>query len=263
MFGSRDLNIIAKHEFIVHSAEYLARHQKNSGRFFYRIRLDGGDVKSDYNVLRHAGSVYSLAQSLPFAGPIAQRAADQALSYLWRWYLVPVEADQLQFAIVSARPGKRNCDIVKLGGVALALTALVTQQRDLSDFERDVARGLARFTCSLIAPDGSFTCKLNIRTGAVSDFVSLYYPGEAALSLLLFAIRFDDDVAKETALRILRYLSDSRHGAPSVPPDHWALLATAKVFSLVADGRIDVDAATLEAFYIHTIQIVEKILFFL
>lgn len=236
----------AKHRFILHSAEYFARHQRKSGKFFYRIRLDGGDVRSDYNVLRHAGAAYSLGQSLPFAGPTAQQTADRALAYLWRWYLVPVVADELQFAIASAKPGNRNCDIAKLGGVSLAQIAVSTQQRELTEFEKDVARGLARFTCSMIAPDGSFTSKINIRTGAVSDFVSLYYPGEASLSLLLFAMKFDDNVAVEHALRILRYLSDSRRGAPSVPPDHWALLATAEVFSLVADGRIDVDEAALE-----------------
>lgn len=250
----------AKHRFILHSAEYFARHQRKSGKFFYRIRLDGGDVRSDYNVLRHAGAAYSLGQSLPFAGPMAQQTADRALTYLWRWYLVPVVADELQFAIASAKPGNRNCDIAKLGGVSLAQIAVSTQQRELTEFEKDVARGLARFTCSMIAPDGSFTSKINIRTGAVSDFVSLYYPGEASLSLLLFAMKFDDNVAVEHALRILRYLSDSRRGAPSVPPDHWALLATAEVFSLVADGRIDVDEAALEVFWIHAIQIVEKIL---
>lgn len=250
----------AKHQFIVQSAEYFARHQRKSGKFFYRMRLDGGDVRSDYNVLRHAGAAYSLGQSLPFAGPTAQQTADRALMYLWRWYLVPVVADKLQFAIASAKPSKRNFDIAKLGGVGLAQIALATQQRELTEFEKDVARGLARFTYSMIAPDGSVTSKINIRTGAVSDFVSLYYPGEAALSLLLFAMRFDDDIAVEHALRILRYLSESRVGAPTVPPDHWALLATAEVFSLVADGRIDLEAVILEAFRFHAIQIVDKIL---
>ncbi len=254
------MHILAKHQFIVHSAEYFARHQKESGRFFYRTRLDGGDVRSGYNILRHAGAAYALGQSLPFAGPTAQQTADRALAYLWRWHLVPVVADELQFAIASTRPGKRNCDIAKLGGVGLAQIAVATQQRELTGFEKDVARGMARFTYSMIAPDGSVTSKINIRTGAVSDFVSLYYPGEASLSLLLFAMKFDDNVAVEHALRILGYLSDSRRGASSVPADHWALLATAEVFSLVADGRIDVDEAALEAFHVHAIQIVEKIL---
>ena len=252
--------ISEKHQFIARSAEYFVRHQKKSGRFFYRVRLDGGDVKSDYNVLRHTGAAYSLGQSLPFAGPMAQRTADHALNYLWRWYLVPIVADQLQFAIASAKPGKRNCDVVKLGGVGLALIAIISQQRELTGFEKDVAHGLARFTYSMIAPDGSFTSKINFRTGVVAKFRSLYYPGEASLALLLFAERFDDNAAVEHALRVLGYLSTSRRGAQSVPPDHWALLATAKVFSLVADGRINVDDAGLDAFFIHAIQIVEKIL---
>ncbi|OUS08854.1 hypothetical protein A9Q96_00470 [Rhodobacterales bacterium 52_120_T64] len=250
----------AKRRFIAKSATYLMGHQNRSGKFIYRVRTDGKAVRKDYNVLRHAGAIYALNQSRSFTEPQIQNSIDRALSYLWRWYLIPVEAQKLRFAIASSRPGKKNSDIVKLGGISLAQIALATQQRNRSVFEDDVAHGLARFTRSMVGADGSVTSKLNVRTEEVSDFASLYYPGEAALSLLLYAMEYKDEDSIQCSLSILQHLCNTRKDLPSVPPDHWALLATAEVLSLNSTGRIDVEDTALAALHFHAAQVVDKIL---
>ncbi len=103
------------------------------------------------------------------------------------------------------------------------------------------------------------TFKLNYRTGKVDDFVSLYYPGEVALGLLMYGVRQGDEAAVDSCVRILMQLADVRRPQEDVPPDHWALLATSKLFHLAAQGNVTLDPDTRVFLYYHGAQVTEKI----
>lgn len=251
--------MVTRQKFLELACAYLADHQQSSGKFTYRLRRDGGKVKRDYNTLRHAGTIYALNQADAHVDRDLTPTIEAALDYLWRWYLVPVPGDQMQYAIASARPGKNGDSVAKIGGIGLSLVAVGSLARSWTGFEQDAVAGMIRFADTLIRPDGSMICKLDFRTGAVSDFISLYYPGEVALGMLLCGVRSGDSAVVETCIRILMYLADLRRPDEDVPPDHWAVLATAKLFELANQGQVDLDDDTRVLLYYHGIQVVEKI----
>ena len=150
--------------FLDAAAGYLTNHQRSDGRFTYRARPDGGDVKRDYNTLRHAGTIYALCNAQPFLSASVSPVIERALEYLWRWYLVPVPGTEMQFAIASGRKGRRGADAAKSGGLGLSLVALCSVDRSWTAFETDAAAGMIRYTRTLVRDDGSM-----ILTSSPSD----------------------------------------------------------------------------------------------
>ncbi len=131
--------MITRQAFLNSAADYLVRHQRKDGKFIYRVRPDGKPVKNDYNTLRHAGTIYALCHANQHTSHDLSPTIDRALAYLWRWYLVPVPGPEMQFAIASARPGKRGDDMAKIGGLGLSLVALCSVERSWTGFETDAA----------------------------------------------------------------------------------------------------------------------------
>jgi hypothetical protein len=118
-------------------------------------------------------------------------------------------------------------------------------------------QGLGRFVISLQKSDGSFYSKYTQETGVVSDWQSLYYPGEAALGLISL---YEIDRSRKwlvAAGKGLSYLAKRRAGAPEVPPDHWALIATAKLLSYC--GKVDC-AISRQELVRHAVQVSEALL---
>jgi hypothetical protein len=125
----------------------------------------------------------------------------------------------------------------ELGGTGLGLVALAAareinaQAVPLGDLQ-----ALGRFALFLQRDDGSFIHKYSAESGAVSNWQSLYYPGEAALG---FIALYEADRSREwlmAAGKALSYLAKSRAGMTTVPADHWALIATAKLLPYCGDG---------------------------
>ena len=71
------------------------------------------------------------------------------------------------------------------------------------------------------------------------SWTSLYYPGEAALGLMMLYEVEDDDAQRirwyRGASRAIRYLYEVRKDLPlaKVEPDHWALIATERLLGAV------------------------------
>jgi hypothetical protein len=119
-------------------------------------------------------------------------------------------------------------------------------------------RALGRFLLFLQRDDGSFRSKYYPRDGGTfAAWGSLYYPGEAALALFLLAERDPSGPWRAAGEKALAYLADSRAGAKDVPPDNWALIATAKLFSLPASAQT---AALRGRLIAHAVQICESLL---
>ncbi|MEE4379687.1 MAG: hypothetical protein V2J55_19540 [Candidatus Competibacteraceae bacterium] len=229
--GKPQLNEIG--EAIILAAKYLTRSIDAEGRFVYRINPKYIDsTKTDYNVLRHAGTIYALASyyrqwhaavptrsALLRAGQFLQICCMGAITthhdLLGIWSPPTVTgADRLQ---------------LKLGGNGLGLVALLNLEAIQPGFtSKEEFLRLGRFIIYMQKPDGSFFSKYIPSQGGRQDrWVSLYYPGEAALGLLLL---YDYDPAPiwlHSAAKALAHLAHSRASQASVPADHWALLATA------------------------------------
>jgi hypothetical protein len=118
-------------------------------------------------------------------------------------------------------------------------------------------QALGRFALFLQRDDGSFVHKYSERSGPVPNWEILYYPGEAALG---FIALYEADHSPQwlgAAGKALAYLAKTRAGLSRVPADHWALIATAKLFPYCADSGCVISREDLVR---HAIQVCESIL---
>jgi hypothetical protein len=245
------------------AAGYLARATGMDGLFEYRVNTNPAvRVKPIYNILRHAGTVFAMTSYLAEQDSEAlRRAARRAGAYLRDEALGPVpEAEGLLAVWSRPEVNRRKAPLTaKLGGTGLGLVALASLERlhdGLAALEDLQAMG--RFLVYMQKEDGSFYSKLIASRGGRDDsWVSLYYPGEAALGLLMLHELDGDPEWLRAALEALSYLARLRRDRDEAPADSWALLATAKILSMATAGLSSDQRGLLIA---HAVQICEAIL---
>ena len=111
------------------SASYISRTFKENGMFEYRTNMDSSiKVKPKYNILRHAGAMYSLATYYTTNPDEKVRAIiERAGTYLQNESLLPIKGQNNMLAIWSKPEvnGGNEPLLAKLGGSGLGLVALV------------------------------------------------------------------------------------------------------------------------------------------
>jgi hypothetical protein len=249
---------------------YLAGALDAGGRFTYRYRADTGTVRAGYNIVRHAGAVYSLIE-LYEATKDAQTlaAAERALGYLLRQIQPagpakpatrgeppnPEREHKPIGTVEQSNPEKtrdagggeaeRACLVedgeVKLGGNALAVVALakyaaVTGRRE----HVGTAIALGEWILGAQAENGRFTIHQETYPAGepVSGFVSEYYPGEAVLALVRLQALAPGRGSRDwldAGERGARWLITNRDGDlpdDKLPHDHWLLYALNELYRL-------------------------------
>jgi hypothetical protein len=162
------------------AGQYLQRNCDGSGQFAYLVDTEFGDVSPSYNIIRHAGAIYSLAMLNQVRHD--SNAVDVMIraSNFMRTNYVGLDARSNALAVWSRPlPAIRKAE---LGAVGLGLVALaaVGQVRP-NAVPLDQMESLGRFVLFLQRPDGSFYSRYFADKGLDRDWQSLYYPGEAAL----------------------------------------------------------------------------------
>lgn len=264
-----EMDAAALEAAIESGARYLARATKPSGDFVYLDNLQPGhSYRPVYNVLRHAGTMYALADyclAYPDADPEIKAALGRAAHWLQTKYIAPVEDVEGVLAIWSL-PSDRGGDgprEIKLGGIGLGLVGLLQTEKVLPGTTRlEVLRKLGEGILWLQKPEGNFYSKYDpLKGGKLDDWVSLYYPGEAALGLAMLAEHETDIALKRRwsngAAHAIGYLARSRENEKNIPADHWALIASARLWML-QDG--DSAMVSREEILRHAVQICETIL---
>ncbi len=217
------------------SASYLVNACSEQGKFLYRINLDPTvEVKPKYNILRHAGAVYALAM---YAGRSSDKKVRDALQRSARFLIektirpIPGQDDLLAIWSPAKICGRKGSDKVKLGGTGLGLLALIEAEKIIPGIIslEDLSR-LGRFILFMQKSDGSFYSKYIQEKGGRDDsWTSLYYPGEAALGLMMLYEKAPSPEWLQGAADAMAYLSRLRYNKIIVEADHWALIATAKL----------------------------------
>lgn len=226
-------NSVVMNEEIPLAIEYLSNATLPSGRFVYLTNLNP-QVKYNskkYNALRHAGTLYSMYLCEKYLNDYTlQKRRYKASEYFIKNYVKRISPDM--FAVVSKmEEEKLDSPQAKLGGSGLALIGLSNLYPD-KKIDLETLRGLGNFIIYMQKSDGSFYSKYLVESKQKDEnFVSLYYPGEAALGLLYL---YDVDPQPKwiaASKKTLLYLADSRKNkGTDVPFDHWAMLATKKLF---------------------------------
>lgn len=238
------------------SADYLERACGPDGRFVYRINVNSGEQSHSYNIVRHAGAMYALAM-LQHSEP-NQQAVDamaRAAFFMRQNYIGPgMRSNQL---VVWSRPRPQN-STADLGATGLGLVALTSLElAKPNSVPLLQLQALGHFLVFLQNNDGSFVNKYRAGSGPDEDFESLYYPGEAALGLIdLYQVDHSSEWLAAAA-KALSYLARSRAKLSDVPPDHWALIATAKLLPNYAQSA---SPASRQELIQHAIQVCQALM---
>ncbi len=245
------------------SANYLMKNTKADGMFEYRINLNPAiKVKEKYNILRHAGAMYAMSLYYQLHPDNNIRSAvKRAGKYLRDEAIGTLPGKENMLAVLSKPHDSQGHEPLqaKLGGTGLGLVALLSLE-NISPGSTPLAdlRKLGQFLVSMQREDGSFSSKYIPSEGGVNDaWQSLYYPGEAILGLLMLYEKDPSAIWLDSASKALAYLARSRKNKTDVSADHWALLATEKMFSLKNKEKL---MATRELLIDHAVQICDAIL---
>lgn len=238
------------------AASYLEHACRPNGKFAYLIDTSSGQQSDSYNIARHAGAIYALAMlQHPRSDQLSMDAMVRAASFMRQNYIGPgVRPDQL---VVWGKPLPGG-SAANLGATGLGLVALTAvQQGKPNSVPLQQLQALGRFLLFMQRSDGSFVSKYRVESGPDEHFESLYYPGEATLGLLALYEADHSPMWLTAAAKALSYLAKSRAGLSTVPLDHWALIATAKLLPYYAQSA---SPASREELIQHAVQICQALM---
>jgi hypothetical protein len=245
------------------SASYLIKQCDRNGKFLYRINTNPAiKPKERYNLLRHAGSIYALASyDQYYPHNLTQSALKRATSFLKKSAIAPLPSREDLLAVWS-HPEITHSNKplqAKLGGTGIGLVALLgVEKRMPGTTPLEYLRNMGNFLVFMQKNDGSFYSKYIPEKGGRDDsWTSLYYPGEAALGLLMLYEKDPSLNWLQAAANSIAYLARKREGQKYVEADHWALLATAKLLPHYNRSQQILHQKAIEH---HAAQICEAIL---
>lgn len=230
--GHRLYNQLSREDLLSaarHGGQYLTRAVGDNGRFVYRYLPKADRVPKKYNILRHAGTVYSMLELYEFTGETELlRAAHKAIEYLLLSVKPSLDENQNIECIVEN-------GYAKLGGNALTVIALAKYIAVTGDTQyMPVMLRLGRWIQNAQRESGEFYMqKQSYPDGEVTDFVSQYYPGEALLAMTRIYALDPHDAWLDVAERGAQYLINVRdYGLPpsKLIHDHWLLYALNELY---------------------------------
>ncbi|MBN2130423.1 MAG: hypothetical protein JW741_13045, partial [Sedimentisphaerales bacterium] len=215
------------------AARYIVRNVRADGTFTYVVNMKAGvEVGKKYNIVRHGGTLYAMGEYHRMVPSTQMRAAmEKAGAFLLEKAVAPVPGEKDLLAVWS-RPNvtfSNEPDQVKLGGTGLGLVGLLSVEQARPGFvDAETLRKLGRFLVYMQKENGNFYSKyVPSEGGRCDEWISLYYPGEAALGLVMLYEKDPSDTYLHTAAKGIAYLASVRADKEKVEPDHWVLIATA------------------------------------
>ena len=197
-YGRRQVELVDRayaESLLATSAEYLAAQVKEDGSFVYGYYPRFDNEVSGYNILRHAGTVWSLICRYRMTGdPALAAAIDRAVEYMLSQVVYPDENTAYLY--------EANDDEIKLGGCGIAVVAL-TEYMDVFGGEEyvDICRRMGNGILALLDQEnGTYYHVLNGDFSKKEEFRTVYYDGEATFALCrLYSVTGDEkwlDAAK-------------------------------------------------------------------
>jgi len=250
-------------ESIHAAADYLIRQCRENGKFRYRINLNKAvKLKPRYNLLRHAGTIYALASyDQAYTGELTRSVLKRSTQFLKKTAIGSVPGRDDLLAVWShpdINLGGKPLQ-AKLGGTGIGLVALLSVEKRIpGTTPLEYLRQMGEFLIYMQKKDGSFYSKYIPQKGGRDDsWTSLYYPGEAALGLVMLYERDPAIKWLQAAADGIAFLAKKRAEADAVEADHWALLATARMLPLYDRCRQPIPRQSVIK---HAVQICESML---
>ena len=197
---------------INNSAARIISMINDDGSYIYSIKTNTNKEGHDYNILRHAGSTYSLIKYYKINPSIMlKEKIEKTIDYLLNNFTI--NYDQNIFVI------EKKTSEIKLGGNALALLMLSEYQKVFNDEKYfDYSQKLANGIIYMQKKDGSFNHIYNPDLTLKETYRTIYYDGEATFALINLY-----DICKEkklinAATTAINYFIDNNYESYR---DHW------------------------------------------
>jgi len=231
---------------------YLARSVGPDGRFIYLFYPKTSSIPNDYNIVRHAGSVWGMLELYDVAPTIELR---EAINRSLKFELLGKATKPCTFQ------GKEYLCIVenknvKLGSNALGAIALSKYMEVTGDRQyRDEMLAYGEWALATMDPiSGEFLAStVSHPGGEITSKESQYFPGETILAFLRI-YRLDKNAkwldAAEKAAKYLINVRDAGKQINELQHDHWLLYALNELY------RERPNALYLE----HTLKITQGII---
>jgi len=206
------------------AGDYLVSVTNEDGSFVYEYNASHDWESSSYNMLRHAGTIYSMLHLFDtIKDEKLLSASERAIEYLLSF---SVEYDNASCIVYD--------DEIKLGGNALVVIALSEYTKVTNDNKYlIIMQDLTKYIKQSQKDSGEFISKRYYSTGLTSDFVSQYYPGEALLALCrLYSLDSNEtwlDVAEKGAKYLIN-VRDADVSTIDLIHDHWLLIALNELY---------------------------------
>lgn len=226
--------------------DYLVSHMYEDGSFVYEYDPVERKESSSYNILRHAGTAYSLLE-------LYDMTKDESYLHVAKRALAYLNEQVMPCPVTPDASCVEEANEIKLGGNALAILAFAEHARVTGSTEHLAqAQSLARFIIATQDPNGEFLIHKMNGSGAVDSFISGYYPGEAIFALArlyeLDGNRAWIDAAHKGAHWLIE-VRDANVSTPNLNHDHWLLYGLNELYVDRAD----------EIYLVHARRIVESI----
>lgn len=238
--GHRKSSILSKEnllDVVDLAADYLIRSIDLRGKFAYSYLPKTDEEDQKYNILRHAGTLYSMLEVYEIRRDKALlEAIQRGLRFLVKQMKETVINNEKTIVVVE------NND-VKLGGNGLAALALakyiqLTQNNDYLP----ILQKLGSWIVNTLDDEGKFTIHKQFYNGAVDpDFESEYYPGEALFALArLYQIDPNPRWLKAAVNGALFLINVRDKDLPEekLNHDHWLLYALNEIYRLEHHAEI-------------------------
>ncbi|MCB9634882.1 MAG: hypothetical protein H6721_22375 [Sandaracinus sp.] len=219
----------------IEGADFLLRHQHGDGKWTYVYSGATGRERPDsYNLPRHAGTTYFVAQVDSIAGhPPARAGALRAL----RW----IERHALRRC--GEHPCVESYGRADVGSAALTVVAASEVLAKADDpLARRLVEGLTGFLRSLQREDGELMHEFDLAAQEPIDVQHMYYSGEAAFALLRAHEVLGDERDLEAARRLMAHLTgagwDFLGSRYYYGEEHWTCIAAGE-----GRGRADSEEA--------------------
>lgn len=226
--GSRQYNNLnqdnLKYSIELTKDNYFKQCVNSQGKFVYSYNPEDSEIPNTYNILRHAGTVYSMIETYElFPDKGLMNAIERAIKYLInRIQHINVNDKEAQVVV------ERNS--IKLGGNGLTLVALAKYTQVTGDEQYlSLMQNMATWIAEHQNDNGEFIKHIqNFDSRKSTGFVSRFYPGEAILALCrLYKVDKNEywlDIA-EKAAQFLITERDAGATVDTITPDHWLLYA--------------------------------------
>jgi hypothetical protein len=209
-------------------ADWLVRNQTGDGDFNYELDVNTGEVLEGYNIVRQAGSLYSLAQVYRYEGGEKYEDSIEKGIQFFQSYYEDIEKEIPTTAINHDGTKKSNT-------VALYLLALIEyMEEDTQAREKyiDEANRLANYLLLTQKEDGSFIYLLD--TGKESD----YNNGESFYALIRMYKLTSDERYLSSATKAAEYiLSKYSNEEFNYSVYAWAMEGFAHLYEIEKDSR--------------------------